>query len=110
LKLRGGGDVLGTDNPACGLRGRAHRRPGQADQTARDDALVVLARDPALASTRGEALRHLLLSVQARRGDQADQTGEPRPTRACLVREQDCLVVACTVEHVDDMVWVDQRR
>ncbi|MDP2408950.1 MAG: ATP-dependent DNA helicase RecG [Pseudolabrys sp.] len=61
LKLRGEGDVLGTRQ--SGLPGfhvarvEAH---GKYLGAARDDAALVLARDPSLETPRGEALRHLL--------------------------------------------------
>ena len=61
LKLRGGGDVLGTRQ--SGLPGfRLARLDLHADllETARDDARLVLARDPDLTTPRGQALRMLL--------------------------------------------------
>ena len=61
LKLRGGGEVLGTKQ--SGLPGfRLARLDLHADllETARDDARLILARDPDLASERGRALRVLL--------------------------------------------------
>ncbi len=61
LKLRGGGEVLGTRQ--SGLPGfRLARLDLHADllETARDDARLILARDPDLASERGLALRVLL--------------------------------------------------
>ena len=61
LKLRGGGEVLGTRQ--SGLPGfRLARLDLHAElmETARDDARLVLARDPGLESPRGEALRVLL--------------------------------------------------
>jgi ATP-dependent DNA helicase RecG len=61
LRLRGEGDVLGTRQ--SGMPGfRAARIDAHRDliQAARDDAALVLAQDPGLASERGEALRHLL--------------------------------------------------
>jgi ATP-dependent DNA helicase RecG len=61
LRLRGEGDVLGTRQ--SGMPGfRAARIEAHRDliQAARDDAALVLARDPELTSARGEALRHLL--------------------------------------------------
>jgi ATP-dependent DNA helicase RecG len=61
LRLRGEGDVLGTrqsGTPGFRLaRIDVHR---DLIQAARDDAALVLARDPDLATPRGEALRHLL--------------------------------------------------
>jgi ATP-dependent DNA helicase RecG len=61
LKLRGEGDVLGTRQ--SGLPGfRVARIETHRDllQTARDDAALMLNRDPELESERGEALRVLL--------------------------------------------------
>jgi ATP-dependent DNA helicase RecG len=61
LRLRGEGDVLGTRQ--SGMPGFAVARidvHGKLIGAARDDAQLVLARDPTLASERGEALRHLL--------------------------------------------------
>jgi ATP-dependent DNA helicase RecG len=61
LKLRGGGEVLGTRQ--SGLPGfRLARLDLHADllATARDDARLILARDPDLSSPRGRALRVLL--------------------------------------------------
>ncbi|HEY1543240.1 MAG TPA: ATP-dependent DNA helicase RecG [Xanthobacteraceae bacterium] len=61
LKLRGEGDVLGTRQ--SGLPGfRVARIETHRDllQTARDDAALMLGRDPELVSERGEALRVLL--------------------------------------------------
>ena len=61
LHLRGEGDVLGTRQ--SGLPGfRVARIETHAPllQAARDDAALILARDPELTSARGEALRVLL--------------------------------------------------
>lgn len=61
LKLRGGGEVLGTRQ--SGLPGyRLASLDLHADlmQAARDDAKLVMARDPGLTGERGEALRVLL--------------------------------------------------
>jgi ATP-dependent DNA helicase RecG len=61
LRLRGEGDVLGTRQ--SGLPGfRVARIETHAPllQAARDDAALILARDPELTSARGEALRVLL--------------------------------------------------
>jgi len=61
LRLRGEGDVLGTRQ--SGMPGFAVARidvHGKLIGPARDDASLVLARDPTLASERGQALRHLL--------------------------------------------------
>jgi ATP-dependent DNA helicase RecG len=61
LRLRGEGDVLGTRQ--SGLPGFAIARPelhGKYLGAARDDAALVLSRDPSLKTPRGEALRHLL--------------------------------------------------
>jgi ATP-dependent DNA helicase RecG len=61
LRLRGEGDVLGTRQ--SGMPGFHLARievHGKLLPSARDDAALVLARDPELTSPRGEALRHLL--------------------------------------------------
>jgi ATP-dependent DNA helicase RecG len=61
LRLRGEGDVLGTRQ--SGVPGfkiaRIESHHGLI-AAARDDAQLVLARDPSLSTERGEALRHLL--------------------------------------------------
>jgi ATP-dependent DNA helicase RecG len=61
LRLRGEGDVLGTRQsgmPGFRLaRIEAHRALIEA---ARDDAALILSRDPELSTPRGQALRHLL--------------------------------------------------
>ena len=61
LRLRGEGDVLGTRQsgmPAFKVaRIEVH---GRYIGAARDDAALILARDPTLSTPRGEALRHLL--------------------------------------------------
>jgi ATP-dependent DNA helicase RecG len=61
LRLRGEGDVLGTRQ--SGLPGFRIARPelhGKYLGAARDDAQLVLSRDPSLTSERGQALRQLL--------------------------------------------------
>jgi ATP-dependent DNA helicase RecG len=61
LRLRGEGDVLGTRQ--SGMPGFHLARVevhGKLIAAARDDAALVLNRDPDLASPRGAALRHLL--------------------------------------------------
>jgi len=61
LRLRGEGDVLGTRQ--SGLPGFRIAQPAihrDLMAAARDDAAVVLARDPDLTSERGQALRVLL--------------------------------------------------
>jgi ATP-dependent DNA helicase RecG len=61
LKLRGEGDVLGTRQSGLpGFRLARLEVHGKYLGAARDDAALVLARDPGLATPRGEALRHLL--------------------------------------------------
>jgi ATP-dependent DNA helicase RecG len=61
LRLRGEGDVLGTRQSGMpGFRVARIEAHGALLQTARDDAALVLARDPELKSPRGEALRTLL--------------------------------------------------
>ena len=61
LKLRGEGDLLGTRQ--SGLPGFTIARietHGQYLGAARDDAALILAREPTLNDARGQALRHLL--------------------------------------------------
>jgi len=61
LRLRGEGDVLGTRQ--SGLPGFRIARPeihGKYLGAARDDAALILARDPTLLTPRGSALRQLL--------------------------------------------------
>ena len=61
LRLRGEGDVLGTRQSGMpGFRVARVETHGKLIGAARDDAALLLSRDPTLASTRGEALRHLL--------------------------------------------------
>ena len=61
LRLRGEGDVLGTKQSGVpGFRVARIEAHGKMLAAARDDAALILARDPDLASPRGEALRHLL--------------------------------------------------
>jgi ATP-dependent DNA helicase RecG len=61
LKLRGEGDVLGTRQSGMpGFRIARIEAHAKFVGPARDDAALVLARDPTLASPRGQALRHLL--------------------------------------------------
>jgi ATP-dependent DNA helicase RecG len=61
LRLRGEGDVLGTRQSGMpGFRIARLEVHGKLLAPARDDAALVLARDPKLRSARGEALRHLL--------------------------------------------------
>jgi ATP-dependent DNA helicase RecG len=61
LKLRGEGDVLGTRQSGDpGFRVARIGVHGGMLSAARDDAALVLSRDPQLSSERGQALRHLL--------------------------------------------------
>jgi ATP-dependent DNA helicase RecG len=61
LRLRGEGDVLGTRQSGVpGFRVARVETHGKLIGAARDDAALVLSRDPTLASARGQALRHLL--------------------------------------------------
>ena len=61
LRLRGEGDVLGTRQSGVpGFRVARVETHGKLIGAARDDASLILSRDPTLASPRGQALRHLL--------------------------------------------------
>ncbi|MCO5147451.1 MAG: ATP-dependent DNA helicase RecG [Aquamicrobium sp.] len=61
LKLRGEGELLGTRQSGTpGFRVARLERHGDLLEIARDDARLVLERDPELSSPRGEALRMLL--------------------------------------------------
>jgi len=61
LRLRGQGDVLGTRQSGLpGFRVARVEIHGKLIGAARDDAALVLSRDPTLASSRGQALRQLL--------------------------------------------------
>jgi len=61
LRLRGEGDVLGTRQSGMpGFRLARIELHGRFLSPARDDANLVLERDPRLKSPRGEALRDLL--------------------------------------------------
>jgi ATP-dependent DNA helicase RecG len=65
LRLRGAGDVLGTRQSGLPqFRLADLETHGDLLQTARDDAGLILARDPNLTSPRGEALRVLLYLFQ----------------------------------------------
>ena len=61
LRLRGEGDVLGTRQSGMpGFRVARIETHGKYLQAARDDAALILSRDPELTGERGEALRVLL--------------------------------------------------
>jgi ATP-dependent DNA helicase RecG len=61
LRLRGEGDVLGTrQSGEPGFRVARIAAHGKLLAAARDDAALVLSRDPKLKTPRGEALRNLL--------------------------------------------------
>ena len=69
LELRGGGEVLGTKQSGLpGFRLARLDRHGDLLAVARDDARLVLARDPDLTSPRGRALRILLHLFDQDRG------------------------------------------
>jgi ATP-dependent DNA helicase RecG len=61
LRLRGAGDLLGERQ--AGMPQFLFADPARHEDlllAARDDARLIISRDPALASSRGQALRHLL--------------------------------------------------
>jgi ATP-dependent DNA helicase RecG len=61
LRLRGEGDVLGTRQSGMpGFKVARIEVHGSLLEPARKDAQLILSRDPALMSERGQALRHLL--------------------------------------------------
>jgi len=61
LKLRGGGEILGTRQSGMpGFRIADAEHHGDLMETARDDARLILDKDPQLTTARGEALRCLL--------------------------------------------------
>ncbi|HEX5508167.1 MAG TPA: ATP-dependent DNA helicase RecG, partial [Pseudolabrys sp.] len=61
LRLRGEGDVLGTRQSGLpGFRIALPEIHGKYLGAARDDAALILSRDPSLSSDRGQALRRLL--------------------------------------------------
>jgi ATP-dependent DNA helicase RecG len=61
LKLRGEGDILGTRQSGLpGFRIARMEAHGDLLAAARDDATLILDRDPQLKSERGQAIRHLL--------------------------------------------------
>lgn len=61
LKLRGEGDVLGTRQSGLpGFRLAIPEKHGELLAAARDDAKLILSRDPTLQSERGQAMRTLL--------------------------------------------------
>jgi ATP-dependent DNA helicase RecG len=61
LRLRGEGDLLGTRQSGMpGFRVARIEVHGSLIEAARDDAALILARDPTLETPRGKALRHLL--------------------------------------------------
>ena len=69
LKLRGGGEVLGTKQSGLpGFRLARLELHSELLEIARDDARLILARDPTLSTPRGEALRVLLHLFEQERG------------------------------------------
>ena len=76
LKLRGGGEVLGTRQSGLpGFRIARLDHHGDLLEAARDDARLILARDPTLATERGQALRVLLYLFDQDRGIRLVEAG-----------------------------------
>ena len=76
LRLRGEGDVLGTRQSGMpGFRIARIEVHGKLIGAARDDAQLVLSRDPTLSSAARRGAAPPALSVRARRGDPADPRG-----------------------------------
>ena len=68
LELRGGGEVMGARQSGTpGFRVARIEVHGKFLRAAREDAMLVLGRDPRLASARGAALRQLLYLLRATR-------------------------------------------
>ena len=90
LRLRGEGDVLGTRQSGMpGFRVAQLAVHGELIEAARDDASLMLARDPELASPRGEALRQLLYLFERDEAIRLHPGGmivvaERYPLRPCL--------------------------
>ena len=76
LRLRGEGDLLGTRQSGLpGYRFASAERDGDLLQAARDDAKLILATDPGLATPRGQALRVLLYLFERDEGIRLLQAG-----------------------------------
>jgi len=76
LRLRGGGEVLGTKQsglPEFKLVDFAEH--ADLIELARDDARMIVAKDPELISERGQALRHLLYLFERDEGVRLMQSG-----------------------------------
>lgn len=76
LRLRGGGEVLGTKQsglPEFKLVDFAEH--ADLIELARDDARMIVAKDPELKSERGQALRHLLYLFERDEGVRLMQSG-----------------------------------
>ncbi|MCJ9430186.1 ATP-dependent DNA helicase RecG [Kordiimonas marina] len=76
LRLRGGGEILGTKQsglPEFKLVDFAEH--ADLIELARDDARLIVMRDPKLESDRGEALRHLLYLFERDEGVRLMQSG-----------------------------------
>ena len=76
LRLRGGGEVLGTKQsglPEFKLVDFAEH--ADLIELARDDARMIVAKDPELKSERGGALRHLLYLFERDEGVRLMQSG-----------------------------------
>ncbi len=75
LRLRGEGEVSAPANPASRRSSRAAEADGDLLTAARDDARLIVERDPSLKGGRGTAFAGAALPVRARRGGELLQAG-----------------------------------
>ena len=76
LRLRGAGEILGTRQSGLPeLRFVDFTEHADLIELARDDARLIITRDPELTSERGNALRHLLYLFERDEGVRLMQSG-----------------------------------